>query len=79
MGVGTARVVISLAPRKTEGFEYPNFHLVFRRIIVKFVFLDEQFGVVAQMNRALDLQSRGRGFDPHLLHTQNITGCSAVG
>ena len=34
----------------------------------KINYIRENFGDVAQLARVLDWQSRGRGFEPHLLH-----------
>ena len=35
------------------------------------VYFSQIIGDVAQLARALDWQSRGRGFEPHLLHEEN--------
>jgi hypothetical protein len=35
--------------------------------------LAQRFGDVAQLARALDWQSRGRGFESHLLHSDYQT------
>ncbi len=35
------------------------------------IFAPSNQGDVAQLARALDWQSRGRGFESHLLHTEN--------
>ncbi len=32
-------------------------------------YIRKNFGDVAQLARVLDWQSRGRGFEPHLLHS----------
>jgi hypothetical protein len=44
------------------------------RLCVKQVAVNNPFlGDVAQLARALDWQSRGRGFDSHLLHSVIVT------
>ena len=51
-----------------------TFYFLFPRMQVKFNFpnilctFDPLYGDVAQLARALDWQSRGRGFESHLLH-----------
>ena len=42
-----------------------------------FIFTASLPGDVAQLARALDWQSRGRGFDSHLLHNRKKTQCDS--
>ena len=39
----------------------------------KINYIRENFGDVAQLARVLDWQSRGRGFEPHLLHKNPVS------
>ncbi len=40
--------------------------------LIKILYLRHSHGDVAQLARVLDWQSRGRGFEPHLLHKKAL-------